>query len=177
LISQEEIFSRDMKEMITDLPHNEHYRMDHKTDKYWWNHTSVLFSFGENSNNSRDEVLNSIKGNIGIKEVVNRAGDRYIWMSDTTSKEDIVNQIQTQCDNMKTNRNDREFIGGPTEHYPMKMKEEKYNITEIKYSWFCFTISSLILILLLCLFFLFLPYSSRVLYMYVVGNVSILIIK
>ncbi|KAI6657226.1 hypothetical protein LOD99_11172, partial [Oopsacas minuta] len=33
LISQEEIFSRDMKEMITDLPHNEHYRMDHKTDK------------------------------------------------------------------------------------------------------------------------------------------------
>ncbi|KAI6655639.1 hypothetical protein LOD99_11386, partial [Oopsacas minuta] len=33
LISQEEIFSRDMKEMIIDLPHNEHYRMDLKTDK------------------------------------------------------------------------------------------------------------------------------------------------
>ncbi|KAI6655847.1 hypothetical protein LOD99_1581 [Oopsacas minuta] len=136
LVSHEEILSRDMKEMITDLPHNEHYRMDHKTDKYWWNHTSVLFTFGENSNNCRDEVMNSIKRNVRINEVVNRAGGRYIWMSDTTSKEDIVNQIRTQCDNMKKYRNGREFIGGPTKDYPMKMKEEKSNIPEVQHDGF-----------------------------------------
>ena len=72
LISQTEIFSRDMQDMITDIAQNQHF----KSEKYFWDHATILFSFKEKVSNYREEVKRSINGNVGIREVVEKAGGK-----------------------------------------------------------------------------------------------------
>ena len=93
LISQTEVFSNEMKDMITEVPQNR----ESINEKYFWDHAIILFSFEENIGNDHNEVMNSIKGNKGIREVVGRAGNRYIWMSDSSTKEEIQKAILYQC--------------------------------------------------------------------------------
>ena len=121
LISQCEIFSTNMKELITTIPTNPVYRMDSRTEEYWWDYTSVLFSFKDYPNCSPDDIIRSIKGNIGIREVVKRTANRYIWMSDSSSEMELGETISTQCNKTQDRTDNREFIGGPTESYLKKI--------------------------------------------------------
>ena len=93
LISQTEVFSSEMKDMITEVPQNR----ESINEKYFWDHAIVLFSFEDKIRNNHNEVMTSIKGNEGIREVVGRAGNRYIWMSDSSTKEEIQEAILFQC--------------------------------------------------------------------------------
>ena len=127
LISQCEIFSTNMKEMITSIPNGPVYRMDGRTEQYWWDYTTVMFSFKDNSSGSRDEIIRSIKGNIGISEVVKRAGNRYVWMSDKSSQRELGERISSECNKTQERTGNREFIGGPTESYLMKIRKKTVN--------------------------------------------------
>ena len=110
-----------MKELITTIPTNSVYRMDSGTEEYWWDYTSVLFSFKDYPNCSPDDIIRSIKGNIGIREVVKRTANRYIWMSDSSSEMELGETISTQCNKTQDRTDNREFIGGPTESYLKKI--------------------------------------------------------
>ena len=93
MISQTEIFSNDMKEMITDLPKSGQF----SSEEYFWNHATILFSFEDKIVNNHKEVLKSIKGNVAIREVVEKAGKRYIWMSNSTTKDELQDNILSHC--------------------------------------------------------------------------------
>ena len=93
MISQTEIFSNDMKEMITDLPKSGQF----SSEEYFWNHATILFSFEDKIENNHKEVLKSIKGNVAIREVVEKAGKRYIWMSNSTTKDELQDNILSHC--------------------------------------------------------------------------------
>ena len=93
MISQTEIFSNDMKEMITDLPKSGQF----SSEEYFWNHATILFSFEDKIENNHKEVLKSIKGNVAIREVVKKAGKRYIWMSNSTTKDELQDNILSHC--------------------------------------------------------------------------------
>ena len=97
LISQTEIFSRDMKRMITDIAQNKHF----KSEKYFWDHATILFSFEDIVGNYPQEVERSINGNVGIKEVVEKAGNRYIWMSNSCTNDELGASILFQCKNVE----------------------------------------------------------------------------
>ena len=98
LISHTEIFSRDMQDMITDIAQNKHF----KSEKYFWDHATVLFSFEEIVGNYREEVKRSINGNVGIKEVVEKAGKRHFWMSNSCTKDELGASIISQCKNVES---------------------------------------------------------------------------
>ena len=93
MISQTEIFSNNMKEMITDLPKSGQF----SSEEYFWNHATILFSFEDKIVNNHKEVLKSIKGNVAIREVVEKAGKRYIWMSNSTTNDELQDNILSQC--------------------------------------------------------------------------------
>ena len=97
LISQTEIFSRDMQDMITNIAQNKHF----KSEKYFWDHATILFAFEEIVGNYREEVERSINGNVGIKEVMEKAGKRYFWMSSSCTKDELGASIISQCKNVK----------------------------------------------------------------------------
>ena len=97
LISQTEVFSNEMKDMITEVPQNS----QSINEKYFWDHAIVLFSFEDKIRNNHNEVMSSIEGNKGIREVVGRAGNRYIWMSDSSTKEEIQKAILSQCEKIE----------------------------------------------------------------------------
>ena len=97
LISQTEVFSNEMKDMITEVPQNR----ESINEKYFWDHAIILFSFEDKIRNNHNEVMNSIEGNEGIREVVERVGNRYIWMSDSSTKEEIQKAILSQCKNLE----------------------------------------------------------------------------
>ena len=97
LISQTEIFSRDMKRMITDIAQNKHF----KSEKYFGDHATVLFSFEDFVGNYREEVERSINRNVGIKEVVEKVGKGYFWMSNSCTKDELGASIISQCKNVK----------------------------------------------------------------------------
>ena len=97
LISQTEIFSRDMKDMITDIAQNNHF----KSEKYFWDHAIILFAFEEIVCHYREEVERSINGNVWIKEVVKKAGKRYIWVSNSCTKDELCASIISQCKKVK----------------------------------------------------------------------------
>ena len=52
LISHTEIFSRDMKRMITTIAQNEHF----KSEKYFWDLATIMFAFEEIVVNYPQEV-------------------------------------------------------------------------------------------------------------------------
>ena len=142
LISQTEVFSNNMKEMITKIPKDIHFKSEH----YFWDHAAVLFSFEEKRTDYQEEVSKSIRveGNVGIKEVVERAGNRYIWMSNFNTKEEIAERILSQC---------KEIDNG---HFPqVHCNKNNYysrkglcNMMRSAISWWC--------IILLILLFIFL---------------------
>ena len=90
LISQTE---RDMKDMITNIAQNEHF----KNEKYFWDHATIFFLFEEIVGNYHEEVERSINRNGGIKEVVKKAGKKYIWMSNSSTKDELGASILSQC--------------------------------------------------------------------------------
>ena len=90
LISQTEIFSNAMKEMLMQIPQSTNF----KSEEYFWDHAAILFSFEDNATNFRERMSNSINGNAGIRKVVNKAGERYSWMSNFDSREEILGRIQ-----------------------------------------------------------------------------------
>ena len=161
LISQCEIFSRNMKEMITNIPTNHVFRMDSRTEQYWWDYTTVLFSFKDNSNGSRDEILRSIKGNIGIEEVVKRSGNRYIWMSDTSPENMLIERISSECNKSQARTGNREFIGGPTQSYHLKVEKNK-PINDTSRSIIKNILIVVMLMLLVVLFVIFFPVTLPV---------------
>ena len=97
LVSQTEIFSRDMQDMITDIAQNKHLT----SEKYFWDHATVLFSFEEIVCHYREEVERAINGNVGIQKVVEKAGKRYIWMSNSSPRDELVASIIFQCRKVK----------------------------------------------------------------------------
>ena len=97
LISQTEIFSRDMQDMITHIAQNKHLT----SEKYFWDHATVLFAFEEIVCHYREEVERAINGNVGIKKVVEKAGKRYIWMSNSSPRVQLVESIISQCKKVK----------------------------------------------------------------------------
>ena len=92
LISQSEVFSNDMKEMITEFPKDRQF----KSEKYFWDHAVVLFWFEEKRINYQEEMSKYIKSE-GIREVVEKAGKRYSWLSISDTKEEIKDRILSQC--------------------------------------------------------------------------------
>ena len=92
LISQTEIFSNAMKEMLMEIPQSTNF----KSERYFWDHAAILFSFEDNATNYQQEMSNSINRNSGIRKVVNRAGERYSWMSNSDSREEILGRIQNE---------------------------------------------------------------------------------
>ena len=99
LISQSEVFSYDMKEMLKQIPKLYHF----KDEKYFWDHAALLFMF-ENSisaEEAKKKVSSSRKGNEGIKEVMTMVGNRYSWVSKSDSKNDVLERISPLCLNKK----------------------------------------------------------------------------
>ena len=83
--------------MITEIPQNR----ESINEKYFGDHATVLFSFEDNIRNGHNGVMNSIKGNKGIREVVEKAGNRYSWISDSSTKEAIQGDILSQCEKVE----------------------------------------------------------------------------
>ena len=100
LISQTEIFSEGMNNLIGKLSHNSFYQK-HLNEKDWWKHVIVVFSFGENVNGDEKAVKRSIAGNKGIKELVKKTGNRYIWMSNMTTAEEVNEMLQRKLKELK----------------------------------------------------------------------------
>ena len=97
LISPTEIFSRDMQDMITNIAQNKHLT----SEKYFWDHATVLFAFEEIVCHYHEEVERAIDENVGIQKVVEKAGKRYIWMSNSSPKDELVASIISQCKKVK----------------------------------------------------------------------------
>ena len=97
LISHKEIFSRDMKRMITEIAQNKHF----ESERYFWDHATILFAFEEIVCNYPQEVERSINRNVGIKELVEKAGKGYFWMSNSCTKDELGASIIFQCKNVK----------------------------------------------------------------------------
>ena len=98
LISQTEIFSNAMKEMLMQIPQSTNFR----SEEYFWDHAAILFSFEDNATNYRERMSNSIKGNSGIRKVVNKAGERYSWMSNSDSREEIQGRTLVLCKEIRS---------------------------------------------------------------------------
>ena len=97
LISQTEIFSNEMKEMLMEIPKNIYFR----SEEYFWDHAAILFSFEDNATNYRETMSNSIKGNAGIRKIVNKVWGRYTWMSNS-NREEVRQRIQDMCTKVKS---------------------------------------------------------------------------
>ena len=89
LIGYKEIFSAGMHEMITNLPLNSFYGFNKKNEKEWWENVIVVFSFGKNDKDMESKVRESIMHNGGIRDICEKAGQRYITISNHTNPEDI----------------------------------------------------------------------------------------
>ena len=93
LISQTEIFSQGMHNLISKIPHKDDkfgYRFGN--EKEWWSHVIIVFSFGENEGGD-ERVRKSIVGNSGIREIVAKAGDRYMSVSNNTTTEEFIGNL------------------------------------------------------------------------------------
>ena len=93
LISQTEIFSQGMHNLISKLPYKDDefgYRFGN--EKEWWSHVIIVFSFGENEGGD-ERVRESIAGNSGIREIVAKAGDRYMSVSNSTTTEEFTENL------------------------------------------------------------------------------------
>ena len=95
LISQTAIFSDGMRRLIVNLPYNQFYGLNQTNEKVWWKRVIVVFSLGENEGGNK-LIKQSISGNRSLKEIVDKAGGRYIWMSDNTRCEDFAADLHAK---------------------------------------------------------------------------------
>ena len=93
LVSLTEIFSASMSKLISQLPNNEFYHgFNEGNDKKWWKHVIVVFSVEDNEGGD-DIVRKSIEGNSGIREIVQKAENRYISVSNSTTTEKFTEKL------------------------------------------------------------------------------------
>ena len=112
LISLTEIFSEGMSTMIQKLPHSKFYGYNQRNEKEWWKHVIIVFSNGSIEEGKDSQVKKSIARNGAIKQIVKKAGNRYIWMSNSTEPEDLIQKLRDVIQPMK-----KELILGVT-HLP-----------------------------------------------------------
>ena len=108
LISLTEIFSEGMRKMILNLPSNEFYGKT--TKKEWWERVIIVFSFGE-CEGELEKIQETITRNRGIREIVGKVRDRYIWMSDLTTPEELINKLHMSIEKIKGSP----FVDKPTD--------------------------------------------------------------
>ena len=101
LISLTEIFSEGMSTMIQKLPHSKLYGYNQRNEKEWWKHVIIAFSMGEMEERNDNQVMRSFEKNGGIKQTVKKAGNRYIWMSDSTEYGELVQKLRDAMHSMK----------------------------------------------------------------------------
>ena len=101
LISLTEIFSEGMSTMIQRLPHSKFYGYNQRNEKEWWKHVIIVFSMEEMKEGNDNQVMRSIEKNGGIKQIVKKAGNRYIWMSDSTEYGELVQKLRDVMHSMK----------------------------------------------------------------------------
>ena len=100
LISQTEIFSEGMHSLILRLPHNNFYGFNANNENEWWKRVVVVFWFGEYEG-GEEKIQQSIAGNGGIKDIVEKAGNRYIWASNNISIEQFEDLLHRKLEQPK----------------------------------------------------------------------------
>ena len=94
LISLTEIFSEGMHKLILKLPYNKFYGFNQKNEKEWWKHVIVVFSFGDFEDKLESRVKEAISKNGGVKDIVKKAENRYICMSNITPLHELIEILE-----------------------------------------------------------------------------------
>ena len=103
LISQTEIFSDGMHTLILKLPQDNFYGFDKASEKEWWSRVIVVFSFEKSEKENNNQVKKSIDGNGGIKDIIQRAGKRYFWVSNQTTSEELIGLLINKLTHLERN--------------------------------------------------------------------------
>ena len=107
LISQSEIFSRSMLDLIKRIPY--FLELDAESESYFWDR--VLIVFDTKGRENPDKIIrDSINGNIGIKDIVETAGGRCTYVS--LSENESLSRIVMGCQEIVQTNFRTEFIGG-----------------------------------------------------------------
>ena len=93
LISLTEVFSEGMHSLIIKIPHNQFYGFNETNVKQWWKRVIVVFSFGQYGGDDK-RVREMIAKNRGIKEIVEKAGNRHIHVSDNTTPGEFAHRLR-----------------------------------------------------------------------------------
>ena len=103
LISLTEIFSQGMHALIQKLSFNEFYGSNEADEKEWWSRVIVVFLFEKNDEINDSQVKKSIDENGGIRDIVQRVGERYFWISNQTTPEELTEMLNCKMPRVKRN--------------------------------------------------------------------------
>ncbi|KAI6657225.1 hypothetical protein LOD99_11171 [Oopsacas minuta] len=108
LISLDSIFSQSMFDLITDIPNLHGLR--NECSEYFW--SKAVIAFDTNGHPNPEEMIRlSINGNDGIKNMVNKVGGKYVYLSQVRL-DALMNDLLVQSQKVGLINQNNEFIGG-----------------------------------------------------------------
>ena len=97
-----------MFDLLTSIPNILRLKEDGK--RYFWKRAVIAFDANDHPN-PENLIKKSMKGNIGIKQMVEMVGGRYTYLS-TVKPNALVDGLVKQCQILITKHSGKELIGG-----------------------------------------------------------------
>ena len=108
LIGLNTIFSQSMFDLLTSIPNI--LKFEEEDKQYFWRRAIIAFDVNDHLN-PEDQIKKSMKGNIGIKRMVEMVGGRYTYLS-TVEPSALVDGLVKQCLLLTIKHSGKELTGG-----------------------------------------------------------------
>ena len=108
LIGLNNTFSQPMFDLLTSIPNI--LKLEEVDKQCFWERAVIAFDVNDHPN-PEDLINESMEGNIGIKQMVEKVGRRYTYLS-TVEPDALVDGLVEQCQNLTTKHSGKGLIKG-----------------------------------------------------------------
>ena len=109
LISMRDLFSGESEKNILSIPDS--YQISKALQREWWRYSLIVFKI-DNVPNSEESVQRNIAENKALKGLVERAGNRYTFLTEGEGKNDCLKKLSKGCLLVKAQSEGRSYIDG-----------------------------------------------------------------
>ena len=112
LINLQGLFSSEMQSLILDLPNcyiSEDERADQRVIQDWWKYVFIVFKVYDETT-ALQEIEESLKHNPAIKDLVNKAGNKWTWISQNTPMSVCRERLIETCLSVRKDHGGKVFI-------------------------------------------------------------------
>ena len=131
LIGLNNTFSQTMFDLLTSIPNI--LKLEEEDKQYFWERAVIAFDANDHPN-PEDLIKKSMKGNIGIKRMVEMVGGRYTYLS-TVKPNALVDGLVKQCQILITKHNGKELTGGKRQRGSPQTSLGKVSLLKLEISF------------------------------------------